>query len=108
LLETIFYERSVAMPIKISSLSQGSPLSYAGRAGAAKAPASPGKAAEPSATVSLSGGIDAAGDAPPIDQARVDEIKAAISAGRFSINPDAIADRLIQTAQELVNAQRRG
>ncbi|MDR0996544.1 MAG: flagellar biosynthesis anti-sigma factor FlgM [Zoogloeaceae bacterium] len=95
------------MSIKISSLSSGSPVAYAGRPASARAPSGAGEKVEPSATVSLSG-VDAADGASPIDQARVDEIKAAIAAGRFSINPDAIADRLIQTAQELVNAQRRG
>lgn len=45
---------------------------------------------------------------PPVDTGRVAEIKQAIMEGRFRINPEAIADRLIDTARELVNAQRRG
>jgi negative regulator of flagellin synthesis FlgM len=43
----------------------------------------------------------------PVDNNRVQEIKQAIAEGRFRINPEAIADRLISTAQELINAQRR-
>jgi negative regulator of flagellin synthesis FlgM len=43
----------------------------------------------------------------PVDDGRVQEIKQAIAEGRFRINPEAIADRLISTAQELIDAQRR-
>ena len=35
------------------------------------------------------------------------EIKQAIAEGRFEINAGAIADRLISSARELVDAQRR-
>jgi negative regulator of flagellin synthesis FlgM len=44
---------------------------------------------------------------PPVDNSRVQEIKAAIAEGRFRINPEAIAERLISTAQELIDAQRK-
>jgi negative regulator of flagellin synthesis FlgM len=43
----------------------------------------------------------------PVDSSRVQEIKQAIAEGRFRVNPEAIADRLISTAQELIAAQRR-
>jgi negative regulator of flagellin synthesis FlgM len=43
----------------------------------------------------------------PVDSDRVQEIKQAIAEGRFRINPEAIADRLISTAQELIDAQRQ-
>jgi len=43
----------------------------------------------------------------PVDQGRIAEIKAAIAEGRFRINPDAIADSLIRTAQEMIAVQRR-
>lgn len=42
----------------------------------------------------------------PIDSSKVQEIRQAISEGRFKINPEAIADRLIDSARELINAQR--
>lgn len=45
-----------------------------------------------------------AGDSPPINSARIQEIKQAISEGRFKINPEAIAERLIDSARELVNS----
>lgn len=73
----------------------------------------PGKpAANPAAAkapvqeaVSLSqvaGSLHAA-DKPPVDSARIQEIKQAISEGRFKINPEAIADRLIESTRDLLN-----
>lgn len=44
---------------------------------------------------------------PPVNASRIQEIKEAISQGRFKINPEAIADGLIQTARDLVNSQRK-
>lgn len=44
-------------------------------------------------------------DATAFDEARVNEIKQAITEGRFKINPEAIADRLLASASELVAAQ---
>lgn len=43
----------------------------------------------------------------PFDEARVAAIKLAIAEGKFQINTRAIADRLIDTAREMVAAQRR-
>lgn len=39
---------------------------------------------------------------PSFDQKRVDELRSAIAAGKFRINPDAIADRLLKTVGELI------
>ena len=44
---------------------------------------------------------------PPVDAARIQEIKTAIAEGRFKINPEAIAEGLIESARELVNRQRQ-
>lgn len=55
----------------------------------------------------LAGELQAGDSRPPIDSARVAQIKQAIAEGRFSINAGAIADRLIDTARELVRTQRR-
>jgi negative regulator of flagellin synthesis FlgM len=38
---------------------------------------------------------------PPFDQAKVDEIRRAISEGRFRVRANAIADRLIEEAKQL-------
>ncbi len=37
-----------------------------------------------------------------VDTARVEEIKQAISDGRFKVNPEVVADRLLQTVRELI------
>ena len=37
-----------------------------------------------------------------VDAARVSEIKQAITDGHFKINADVVADRLLQTVQELI------
>ena len=37
-----------------------------------------------------------------VDAAKVAEIKQAIAEGRFQINPDVIADRLLETVREMV------
>lgn len=62
------------------------------------------------ADVRLSGAssqIQASGERMPMDTARISEIKQAISEGRLTINAGAIADRLISTARELVDAKQR-
>lgn len=42
----------------------------------------------------------------PVNSARIAEIKQAIAEGRFKINPEAIADSLIDTARSLAQSQR--
>lgn len=41
-----------------------------------------------------------------IDVAKVEEIKQAISEGRFKVNPEAVADRLLDTVRELLRAHK--
>lgn len=41
-------------------------------------------------------------NATPINTERVEAIKQAIREGRFKVNPEAVADKLISTVQELV------
>lgn len=73
------------------------------RAGASERPATDGEAVHLSAASSE---LSSAGTV--FDSARVQEIRQAISEGRFQINASAIADRLISTARELVDTQRKG
>lgn len=47
-------------------------------------------------------------DASPVNSARVAEIRKAIAEGKFTINAEAIASRLIDSARELVASGRRG
>lgn len=41
-----------------------------------------------------------------VDTARVEEIKRAISEGRFKVNPEAVADRLLETVRELIQSKK--
>lgn len=44
-------------------------------------------------------------DTPVVDSARVAEIRRAIAEGRFKVNPDVVADNLLQTARELLRSR---
>lgn len=44
-------------------------------------------------------------DTPVVDGARVAEIRQAIAEGRFKVNPDAVADHLLQAARELLRSR---
>lgn len=41
-----------------------------------------------------------------VDASKVAEIRQAIAEGRFQINPDVIADRLLQTVRELIEGHQ--
>lgn len=41
-----------------------------------------------------------------VDASRVEEIKQAISDGRFTVNAEAVADRLLETVRELIQSSR--
>jgi len=40
------------------------------------------------------------------DAARVEEIKQAISEGRFVVNPEKVADQLLETVRDLINTRQ--
>jgi negative regulator of flagellin synthesis FlgM len=50
----------------------------------------------------------AAAAAPEFDAAKVEKMKQAIADGSFKVDPEAIADKLIANATELLNAAKRG
>lgn len=51
--------------------------------------------------------LEAAGaDAEHIDAAKVESIKRAIAEGRFRVNPEAVADRLLDTVKSLIRSDR--
>ncbi len=41
-----------------------------------------------------------------VNTARIMEIKQAISEGNFQINPEAVADRLLETVKELIQSKK--
>lgn len=45
-------------------------------------------------------------DSTPMDSAKVEAIKQAISEGRFKINPEMIADRLLSSVKDLLASQK--
>jgi negative regulator of flagellin synthesis FlgM len=66
-----------------------------------------GKADEASAKVVLSANAAAAGaEDATFDKAKVEKIAAAIREGRFQIDSGAVADKLIQNAQEVLGRLR--
>jgi negative regulator of flagellin synthesis FlgM len=82
-----------------------SPVAGERKAAAAQQPAG----SEPSAKVELSSTalLAGAGDDATFDQAKVDRISQAIQDGTFKINAEAIADKLIANAQELLGGGAR-
>jgi negative regulator of flagellin synthesis FlgM len=42
-----------------------------------------------------------------VDAARVSKIKQAMSEGRFKVNPDVVADRLLETVREMLSTYKR-
>lgn len=68
--------------------------------------ASAGSAQEAVSLSQLAGSLQSS-EKPPVNMAKIQEIKQAISEGRFKINPEAIADRLIESARDLVNSSSK-
>jgi negative regulator of flagellin synthesis FlgM len=71
---------------------------------------SPTRSVEQVALSSLSARLQEANTAmaetPVVDAARVAEIKLAISQGRFQVNPERIADGLLDNVKQMLAAQR--
>lgn len=74
---------------------------------AATPPATPAAVQDAVSLSQLAGSLQA-GEQPPMNTERIREIKQAIAEGRFKINPEAIADRLIESARDLVNSRGNG
>ena len=75
-----------------------------------KTAAAPAAATDPSAKVQLSSGAEALranAEAAEFDAAKVDRITQSIADGSFKVNADAIADKLIANAQELLGKVQR-
>ena len=93
--------------IQSGSVAEGQPRT--GKSGASQA--QPGSTGGPRVELSPLGsqlaGIEASlAGVPVVDSQRVEEIKQAISDGRFKVNPDVIADRLLETVRELIQSQK--
>ena len=95
--------------MKINGLSSTGTNAPTARTGGAKpAPSEPAAGEADEVRLSpVSSALQAGGGEPVVDAARVQEIRQAISEGRFKIDASAIADRLITTARDLIESQRK-
>lgn len=82
--------------------------------GTSRGKSAPPSAARQSGDTSVSLGATAAqlqsmessmAQAPAVNAAKVAEIKQAIAEGRFKINPEAVADRLLDSVRDLVGGR---
>ena len=92
--------------MKIDSPFKPSSVPVNNRAAAPRQTTSPNPATEDVSLSALAGTLQS-GEKPPVNLAKIQEIKDAIAQGRFKINPEAIANGLIETARDLVNSQRK-
>lgn len=96
-------------------------LKKAGGLGVGTTQTRPGKGAEKTASVSqtpapetdsvhLSSQLQSltqlAGNAPPFDAKKVEEIKAAIAEGRFQVDPEKVANGLLDTVTDLIHSRK--
>jgi negative regulator of flagellin synthesis FlgM len=93
--------------MKIDSSYKTTTASVVPKATTAKAGPAPEASASESVSLSQLAGTLGGNESPPVNTARIQEIKQAISEGRFKINPEAIADRLIESARDLVSSGRK-
>lgn len=56
-------------------------------------------------TARMKAAESALGKSSSFDRRRVEELRTAITEGRFKINPEAIADRLLQSVGDLLGAR---
>ena len=93
--------------MKINGLSPSTPPGTSSRIGSKPATELAGRSAmPPGEAVHLSSASAEFSAQSPVNSARVQEIRQAISEGRFQINSGAIADRLLESARELVLSRR--
>lgn len=103
--------------MKIDKPSKPLPASGAGEGvaqAAAKGRSNPMPAATPRSDTSVSLGSAATqlhsmessmANTPVVNAAKVAEIKQAISEGRFRVNPEAVAGRLLDTVRDLIGSR---
>lgn len=87
-------------------------LNTGGKSGNTRSTGKTAEGTDPAAEVKLSGlasslAANGSDSASPVDSSKIAELRAAIASGQFKINSGAIADRLLDTARELVQTQRK-
>ncbi len=88
----------------------GVPEVAAGKAGATQTPATPAAARDKVQITSLSAQLaqleKMLNDVGVVDAARVDAVKQAIAEGRFQIDSEVVADKLLTTVRDLLVNQQ--
>jgi negative regulator of flagellin synthesis FlgM len=93
----------VTVPIQTADKATGKPDSASAIRSAGTSPSVDSVSiSDTSRALSTSG---TAGTEAPFDAKRVSEIKAAISAGTFKVNPEAVADKVISSASQLLTSK---
>ena len=100
-------------PQKVSQPAQGAEAANAAQAGAAsqakQAPAVGSAGAQPGVSVSLSSSTADAlkgGSSDVFNSEKVEAMKQAIASGTFKANPEAIADKMLSNAAEMLGAAK--
>lgn len=88
----------------------GAPEVAAGKAGGTQSPATPAAARDKVEITSLSAQLaqleKMLNDVGVVDAARVDAVKQAIAEGRFQIDSEVVADKLLTTVRDLLVNQQ--
>ncbi len=98
-------------PVPVNTTAQSVPAkagqsaSATASAAAAKSPQSAGVAVTVS-TLARTLGSAKSGETADVDTAKVNSVRAAIKEGTYVVNPEAIADKLLANAQEMLNRTR--
>lgn len=93
-------------PAGTPSTPSGAARTRSSQAGAAPAPAKPASQTT-EATLSGAQSVDSVlASTPIVDTERVAEIKRAIAEGRFQVNPERIADGLLQSVRDMLATER--
>lgn len=93
--------------IQSGQVSEGQGRSSKASASSTQSGASTGPRVQLSSLGSQLAEIEASlANVPVVDTQKVEEIKQAISDGRFKVNPDVIADKLLETVRELIQSQK--
>lgn len=102
-------EIQVGAPVSGNTKPAERPAPNAG-AGAARAPGKPSGSAS-GVTVTLSSQTQAAGvdsqGAEVVDSNKVEAMRSAIANGSFQVNAEAIADKLLSNAREMLSSSKR-